>query len=94
MDSVVWLVSTSTSFTRSTNSTADASVVCSKDIEGVIVIVFTEEGVVSGATVVISGSVVVPMSVISRDVTVVRLVNGTVTPVGSVTLSVTCSETI
>lgn len=35
-----------------------------------------------------------PMSVISRDVTVVRLVNGTVTPVGSVTLSVTCSETI
>lgn len=55
MDSVVWLVSTSTSFKRSTNSTADANVVCSKDIEGVIVIVFTEEGVVSGATVVISG---------------------------------------
>lgn len=58
-----------------------------------VVIIFTREGTVSGVMVVTSGSRV-PVSVTSCDVTVVRLLNATVVPAGSVTLPVTWSETV
>lgn len=56
---IAWLVSTfSTPFTVSIDSTPGAIVVCSvfvsRVVDGVVVIIFTKESVVSGATVVIS----------------------------------------
>lgn len=63
----------------------------SEDAGGVVAIVFTKEGVVSGAAVVTSGSLVL-VSVTSCGVTLVILVTDKVVLANSVTLSVICSE--